>query len=351
MGERRVRTIEASSVAVVRTDRLGDLLLSTPLFQAIKEASPDCRVIAVAAAYALPALEGNPHVDEILPWEADGGTARALAARRPDAAIVLNPSFGSCRAVRSAGIRFRTGPLSQPSSFLYLNRGIRQGRSRAGKHQSELDAAFAPLVTGGRARGTPAPFLRVNGAERDAGAEILRRAGAWEERPLAGLHAGSGDSALVWPEASYAELGRLLLGSGWKLVLTGTGGEKPLAERLAASIGPGTFIVAGDHPLRDFFGIISHLNLFVAPSTGPLHAAAALGVPVASPFPPLPSQSPARWGPRGAVTAVLAPPVACPARIRCIGRRCRHHPCMELVRPEDLSRAILALPRGRREET
>jgi heptosyltransferase-2 len=339
-----VREIDARSVVVIRTDRMGDLILSTPLFQAIKEASPACRVIAVAAPYAAPVLEGNPHVDEILLWDAKGGAiARDLARRRIDAAIVLNPGLASCRAAWGARIPFRTGPLSRPSSFLFLNRGVRQSRSRSGKHQSELDAEFAALVTGGRASGTPLPFLRVTGEEREAGWNILREHGAPEGKPIAGLHPGSGRSALGWPEDRWVRLGRLLVEDGWNVVVTGGPSERETARRVAASIGSGARAAAGEADLRAFLGLLSHLRLFVAPSTGPLHAAAALGVPVAAPFPPLPSQSQERWGPRGPRTAVLVPPVECPARIRCRGKRCKHYDCMERIEPEDLHRSIRIL--------
>jgi len=150
--ETRAKIVDAKTIAVIRTDRMGDLILTTPLFQAIKEASPEARVLSFASPYAAPVIERNPHVDETILWRNDAREmSRALAARRPEAAILLNPSFRACAAVWRAGIPFRTGPLSRPSSFLFLNRGIRQTRSRSPRHQSELDAAFAPLVTGGRA--------------------------------------------------------------------------------------------------------------------------------------------------------------------------------------------------------
>lgn len=342
MSPNEPRPVDAESVVVIRTDRLGDLVLSTPLFQAIKEASPACRVAAMAAPYALPALERNPWIDEILPWTDRAEATRALRARRFEAAIVLNPSWASCGAAWRAGVPYRTGPLSRPSSFVFLNRGVRQSRSRAGRHQSELDAAFAPLVSSGRAEGVPAPLLVLSKEELRAGAAILGEIGVTGAGPVVGLHPGSGESALRWPEERYAAAGRFLAGEGFAVVVTGGPGEVGLAKRVAASIGEGAFVAAGARPLRVFFGLLASFDLFLAPSTGPLHAAAALGVAVASPFPPLPSQNPERWGPRTKRAAVLAPDVPCPARTRCRGPRCRFHPCMEGIGAEELVRAALA---------
>lgn len=339
------QTTDAGVVAVVRTDRVGDLILSTPLFQAIKEASPGCRVVAVASAYALPVLEGNRWVDETLPWE-PRRTPSDLRERRVDAAIVLNPSWASCASVFRAGVRYRTGPLSRPSSFALLNRGVRQRRSRALMHQSELDAAFAPLVTGGRASGTPPATLLLGEEERRAGLEEVRAAGAPEGKPLAGLHPGSGDSALRWPEERYVETGRLLVRAGWSVAVTGGAAETGLTRRISVAIGEGAFDAGGDRPLRLFFGMLAQFGLFVAPSTGPLHAAAALGVPVAAPYPPLPSQSPERWGPRTERAALLAPDVVCPARVRCKGERCPLWPCMERIGAGELAEGALRIAGG-----
>jgi len=347
---RRGAVIDAERVVVIRTDRIGDLILSTPLFEAIKTASPRCEITAVGPPYALPVLEENPHVDRLVPWT---GSARDLAETlRPskaEGAIVLNPSWRSCYAVRLAGVPFRTGPLSRPSSFLLLPHGLRQRRSRSGRHQSELDTAFASLVTGGRASGTPPPLIQLRPEESEEARRSLDEAGIHTGSRVVGIHAGSGDSALRWPESRYAELGRLFRDDRWTVLFTGGAGEVDLSRRLAADVGEGALSIAADRPLRAFFGLLSQLDLFVAPSTGPLHAAVALGLPVASPFPPLPSQSPARWGPRSAWTAVVAPEVECPATIRCRGKRCRLHPCMEEIDARALFVAALdAFDRKRR---
>lgn len=345
-----VRPVDARKILVVRTDRLGDLLLSTPLLRAIRDGSPEAEIVVLAPGYVLPALRLNPDVNRTMEWKLDARgrpavSSETLAAEGFDAAILLNPGMASGLLVRRAGVPFMTGPLARPSSFIFLNRGVRQGRSRSGLHQAELDAAFAPLVTGGRAAGTPPPRLVLDDEERSRGKAILNDARFEEGRPVAGIHAGSGDSALRWPVESYAALGKLLTAAGWSVAYTGSGKEAPVAEALAGRTGEHARSVAGGYDMRTFFGMISSLDHFVAPSTGPLHAAAALGIPVSSPFPPLPSQSRERWEPRTDKGLIAAPDVDCPARIRCRYEKCRYHPCMERIHPEELFRGIGAAGR------
>ncbi len=342
--------VDAQKILVVRTDRLGDLLLSTPLLRAIREASPEVEIVVLAPPYVLPALHLNPDLNRTLEWTLDSRgkpllSSKTLAAERFDASIALNPGMAAGLLLRRAGIPFRTGPLARPSSFLFLNRGLRQSRSRSGLHQAELDAAFAPLVTGGRASGTPPPRLILNETERSQGIAIVEGARFDQRRPVVGIHTGSGGSALSWPADFYVTLGRFFVEAGWSVACTGNGDEAPLAEELAAKIGQHARSVAGEEEMRTFFGILAAFDHFVAPSTGPLHAAAALGIPVSSPFPPLPSQSVGRWGPRTDRCNIASPDVDCPERIRCRNEKCRYHPCMEGLRAEDLFRGVPALPR------
>ena len=344
----RTTSAKSENVLVVRTDRIGDTILSTPLFREIKSVLPETRITCLAPLYSLPVVQGNRFVDETIPWEVDGwndvcALAALLRKKHFRTAILLNPEWRSCLAVFLAGIPVRTGPLSRPASFFFLNRGIRQHRSASPLHQSELDTVFASIVTRKKVTAAAMPEIHLSDDERKEGARVLRSALPTTEKPVVGIHAGSGKSAIPWPQECFVEAGKLFIQEGWSVVLTGNEKETDDVSRIANAIGEETYNLAGDRNLRTFFSMLRALDLFLAPSTGPLHAAAALGVPVVSPFPPLPSMSPGRWGPRTKRAAVLVPPVECPARIRCVLEECPHHPCMRMVRPGDLVRAALDL--------
>ena len=82
----------------------------------------------------------------------------------------------------------------------------------------------------------------------------------------------------------------------------------------------GAFSIAGAK--HDWELVIGMADAFVGPSTGPMHAAAALGVRTVAIFSPVRVQSPARWGPWRAPQAVVCEPEgSCPAGNRCLGRR------------------------------
>lgn len=363
------RPIDATRVLVVRTDRIGDMILSTPLLTAIKSASPDCEVVVAVPSYVAPVLEGNEDADAVLIWESEDGSSAALRARSFDAAILLNPGLEAGLRVLRAGIPFRTGPLARTSSFFFLNRGVRQARSRGTRHQAEWDADFAALVTGGRAGEAtdagvagnlsvdpaakiPAPKIRITDEERARGLSIVQEAfGGKSPAKLLGLHPGSGGSVLAWGDVRFLETARLFRDAGYAVAITGSESEREAVERMVRNLaedsgGPVAVSLADNHDFRTFLGILAQFDHFLAPSTGPLHAAAALGVSVSAPYPPLPSQRAGRWGPRplpGVGAAAPEPDVSCPARIRCLEERCPHHPCMSMLLPDQMFRASIAL--------
>ena len=62
--------ISPRSIFVLRNNDLGDLLGSTPMFEALKETWPTCQLAAGVGDWARPILENNPWVDEVLPVNA-----------------------------------------------------------------------------------------------------------------------------------------------------------------------------------------------------------------------------------------------------------------------------------------
>jgi len=84
-------------IVVFRYDKVGDLLVSTPAFRAIKEAYPECHLTLVASPYNRVAAEGLETIDEI--WELEKKQSIAenwaflkkLRAHKPDLVLNFNP--------------------------------------------------------------------------------------------------------------------------------------------------------------------------------------------------------------------------------------------------------------------
>ena len=113
--------------------------------------------------------------------------------------------------------------------------------------------------------------------------------------------------------------------------------------RLAPHLDPEVEVIAERYPLRDFLGVLTAGDVMIAPSTGPLHVAAALGLAAVGLYPPAPTMSPRRWGPLGPWSRALTPPVDCPSRKHCLLEHCLLHNCLAGIRPAQVIETATAL--------
>jgi heptosyltransferase III len=190
---------------------------------------------------------------------------------------------------------------------------------------------------------TVLPKVAVSQGARDEVDAFWASLQGTEKRPWVAIHPGMGGSALNWPEVHYLSLARELLSQGVGVVATGGPAEQVILDRFSAEFSQeflGAFEVFGGvraSSVDRLAALFEKMAVVVAPSTGPLHLAAALGRPVVSFFPPIRVQSARRWGPYvgdwpGAEleskASVLVPQVHCGQDFKCRGPACRFHPCM-----------------------
>ena len=339
-------------ILVVRADRLGDLVLSLPVFAAGKAARPDCEFHALVAPACAPLVENDPNVAAVWTWspvgtpDADADLVAGLRAERFDAAVMLQFRAPLARLLRRAGIGRLYGPLSKPSSWFLLSRGTWQRRSRGGRHEMDLNLELlAKLLGVARVKASPAR-LHLSPAQLQIGREFRRDLAGGAER-VAFVHPGSGGSALDWAPARFAAVaGALADQPGWRVFVTGQGADGPavLAMQMAG-LDPRVGVLLDRYKLREFLGVLSAGDLFVGPSTGPLHLASALGLGAVGLFPPAPAMHARRWGTRGPWNRVLVPEVTCPAHHACKLEHCALYNCLgDVTVPAVLgaARAVMA---------
>lgn len=331
-------------VLVARTDRLGDVVLSLPALAELKERRPDWQVHVLVAPAAAPLVENAPWLDAVWVWDPERlyELERDLAAERFDAAVLLLYRREVAGMLWRLKVPRRIGPLSKASSWLLLNRGVWQARSRRRRHEAEFNLELVRRLAGRspapRRTGGPVPRLHLGEGQREIGRAFrAREAGGAAE--VVFVHPGSGGSALNWLPERFAEAAnRLAAAPGRRVFVTGGPGDEETVRQVAARLSSRVEVLAGRYGLREFLGVLAGGDLLIGPSTGPLHIAAALGLHVIGLYPPVTSQSPRRWGPLGPRASVLEPGGPCPARLLCFGKHCRRWNCMERIGVEDVVR-------------
>jgi len=340
-------------VLVARTDRLGDLVVSLPAVTRLKRAHPSWEVHLMVAPGALPLVENEPGLDGLWTWSSDGDCDQRVLEEKLrredfDAVVLLQYRRELALLLRRAGIRRRYGPWSRWSSWFLLNRGSWQARSRGDRHEASYSLDLVRRLDPSGPREPALPRLRLSAEQRDA-AVAFRAGPAAGAEVVVFVHPGSGGSSLNWAPENFVRVANALSQRpGWRIFVTGSGEDTARLAPARHLLAPGVGNLQDAYGLREFMGVLAAGDLFVGPSTGPLHMAAAFDLAVVGLFPPVPTMAPSRWGPQGRWCDTLVPDVACPARRTCKNERCSLHNCMERVVTDDvIETAVAAVARRR----
>ncbi len=285
-----------AKVLIVRTDRVGDVLLTTPVGSALRGYFPKVTIHWLVRPYTAPLLEKNPDVEAV---HLDCGQplselVQAIKAEHFDAALVVLPRWRTCWALWRAGVPMRIGPASKWYS-LFLTHRLWQHRSWGGKHEADYNLdLLAPLGVSFKRYSTR--FVLTD-SERQAARQLLEGHRIRFQKPLVVLHPGSGGSSARWPLRYFTALNDRLQEEGCDVVVTAGPGENYQTLMIDQVDRIPVFVAPGSVRLRELGAIFSCANLVVSNSTGPLHMAVALGVPTVSVYSPLPTCHPNRWGP------------------------------------------------------
>jgi heptosyltransferase-1 len=298
----------AESFLVVRLTALGDILHTLPAVAALRAAHPAAHIDWVVDRKWAPVLQGSPAVDKVIAfdrWSVSGGVScvRRLRRGRYRCAVDFQGLYKSAvlallsEAPRRIG--FDRGWAREPgASLFYTERVVPTGR-----HVAELNYSLAERAGASRPERPEYP-LRIP-AESAASVETLL-----EERGIRDyivISPGGSWRAKCWPAERYGEFCREFeRRHGLPAIVARGPGEEALAEAVCRAAVPAEpFVMATK--IEDLMALLACARCVVAADSGPLHLAAALGVPVVGLYGPT---DPARNGPfvPGATVLTAAKP-------------------------------------------
>jgi ADP-heptose:LPS heptosyltransferase len=317
-------------LGILRLSAIGDVVHAMPLAMGLRRAFPAARITWVVQAGPAPLLAGHPAVDDVLVYPRRGGPRlwlaflRRLRACRFDATVDPQGNLKSGMVGLLSGAPLRAG-LPRKDCKERVNALLTNRRGGAPRGPHGVDRAWAAAEPLGVAPGPDEWGLRATAAERQAWRDRCRAAGADPDRPLLALHLTDPLDVRAWFPDAWEETARGAVGLGFQVVLNGAAERRPLARAIA---GPGIHDLTGRDDLRGLLAQLEAMaerpsNVLVSPDSGPVHLAAAVGLPVVCLSGP---QDPLRTGPRRggvAVTAWEGLPCA-----PCLERRC-------VLRPRD----------------
>jgi ADP-heptose:LPS heptosyltransferase len=297
-------------ILIVRDDRVGDMVLTTPLLAFLRHTAPQAEIDILASRANAPIVEHDPRVARVFvndrTWRWWVWTLPRLRGRRYD--VVLNPitrhPFRQ-GLIASLVARRETYKLSgwRPVRFQGLFTKAFRVPLRAA-HMAESVLAVGQLAFGRRAE------IGHEGIERfpvyvapdpsaDERVEDYLAAHDLDEFVLVNISAAS-ESDREWPPEQAAVVVRQLLDrhGGLTVVITPAPGKEDLARQTARLVG-GSVRVAPVFPLVDLVALVRRARLVVSPSTAPVHLASATGRPIVALYAPQHPNDVPLWLPLG----------------------------------------------------
>ena len=298
--------LESTRVVVIRLDEIGDLILTLPFLRELRRAMPNARIALVVRPALVNLLELCPYIDVVLPFAPKygfrPGRLRALLALRRAVAVALGgvPDIGilprfdadfsrGLMALLATGATRRVG-FSQSAT---LEKAIADaGTDHFLTHpihpdptpMHELKRNLFLLEAIGASIESDRLELHIAPEDRNKADQLLSRFS--DILMWIGLCAGASIPRKRWPVERYAQVAKCITDNypNCGVVVVGGPADRNAGVDIQRNIPGRVLNVAGDLTLRETAAVLEKCVLYIGNDTGPMHLAAAVGVPVVAVF-------------------------------------------------------------------
>jgi heptosyltransferase-1 len=294
-------------ILFIRLGAIGDVVRTLPALNLVRRRHPDAHLAWLVEERSMPVLRHHPDLDEAILLPRDvlarelgspdrffDGAARVgrlvleLRRRRFTASLDFQGTFksGLCALAAGAPLRAGYGRRSvKEANAVFNNTRIALPPGPLHRVRRNLVLLRALGIEAAPADETPSP-LPISAEDREAADRALSAAGA-SGGPFVFLYPGSSarQSYKRYPADRLGLVARRLIEEGVEVVVAPGPGEEMLVAALRASAGP-TLLVLPPTSLMTMAEVIRRARLFLGGDTGPMHIAAAQGVPVVALFGP-----------------------------------------------------------------
>ncbi|MBK9308920.1 MAG: lipopolysaccharide heptosyltransferase II [Nitrospira sp.] len=334
---------DRSRILLIKPSSLGDIVHTLPVVSVIKAQWPGSHITWFVKRQWADLVERVEGVDRVWPvdptawsWVKQG---RALQTEGFDLAIDLQGLFRSAVLAYVSGAPLRIGFANgrEGSPWFYTHRVPVLNPDVHAVDRYLLVAAALGIVVPKR----PRFAFKVLDEDLEVVRGLFERNHLSIERPWVAMNVGARWPTKRWPLTSFSAAADLVYESYRDpMVLIGSSDDQPSVERLRELMKRPCIDLSGQIPLRCLPALLSKATVLITNDSGPMHIAAACGIPVVAIFGPT---SATRTGPYGKGHHVLTGRVSCSP---CFSRVCRHDPemeCLTLITPAHVADAVRPL--------
>jgi lipopolysaccharide heptosyltransferase II len=324
-------------ILIVLLGAIGDVTRALPLLTRLRSAYPAAYIAWAVEPAAAPLVETHPALSEVILYQ------------RPKGILAFAPFLHTIRQrkfdlVLDLQRHAKSGLISwwsrAPVRLGFHRTNTKEGNWLFNTHMIDPVQDFSLKLTQylkfAEALQLPEEDVRfdlhLRREEEQKIATLLLRT----PRPFAAFFLGSRWPSRFWfPEATAAVARSLIHDYGMGIVLLGGQGEASFAQEVVSAVGAEVTNLTGKTSLRDLVGIFADARFALGPDSGPMHIAAATGIPVVSLWGATSPIRSAPWGSGGFVIQGTAACSPCYVRRCPIGRR-----CMQQITPEHVLTVI-----------
>ena len=293
---------------VVKLRHHGDVLLSSPVFQVLRNRAPQAEIDALVYDDTRDMLEGHPAISRIhgidRSWKRAGVVEQArqesrllsqLRERRYQLVVHLTDHWRGVWLAQALRPRWCVGPERDSALWRWSFTHRYKLPKATPRHTVEANLDALRRIGLYPAEDEKA-LVMVPGVQAQARVDALLEAQGLGPRGFIQVHPTSRWLFKTWTEAQSAELLRRLAKDGHRIVVTGApdAREKAIVARILAEAATPVVDLSGQLTLRELAALAGRARLFFGVDSAPMHIASAMGTPVVALFGPSGEKE---WGP------------------------------------------------------
>jgi len=328
-------------ILITRTDRLGDVVLSTPVIRLVRRTYPDAHIAFMVRPQNRDAVMNNPDLDEVITYDKYGrhdglgGTLKFsmfLRKKKFDTAIALHPTNRVHMILFLAGISRRIG-YNKKMGWLLTQR-VHYEKQLGEVHEAAYNLNLLEKAGFDIKDVDIRPYIRTTEEDKKLIDSVKKSSGLGDK--IIAIHAGASCESKRWSLGMFSRVADELSEKyHCDIVLVGGDETSEYSAAVMADMKTRATDLTGTLLLGELAELLSRTKLFISNDSGPVHVAVAVGAPVIAIFGRNdPGLSPKRWGPLGGKDIVLHKSPGCDP---CLAHNCdKQFQCLKAITVEDV---------------
>lgn len=327
-------------ILLSRTDRMGDVLLTTPAIQAVRDEFPNAYIAMLIRPYTESIVRNNPFLDEVIVYDKYGKHNSILStflfsmnlrSKKFDIGIAFHPTNRVHTIFYLSRIPVRIG-YDRKLEFL-LTHPIRHTKQYGVKHESEYTMDMLELL--GICQKKFPLTLKISHSTENKIRTLLRKKG-YVNKNIVAIQPGSSCPSKIWPSDKYVRLVREINKKfSVKFLIIGDNRSKDISEYIEKKLDFNIWNTTSEFPILEVAGLLKYCSLLISNDSAPVHIATAVKTPVITMFGRnQPGLSPTRWGPLGEEDTYIHKDIGCQ---NCLAHNCnKDFKCISSIKVEEV---------------